>query len=225
MLYCPSSPVSALTQSQRPQHRRCRTISVSNPLTGSASKIIIAVQTGASTSAAHVAAGAGAFTLTGCARSALRGVVLGMSDDETDSNEDWYEDREYTPPQTPERNAFSDQDVPSISRTAPTSESERGPIPPGWGARPRGVRKTQRRRERSRSRERPQHREQATRVHPTLEGLERGSRVGTGHVVCAACGTPGINFPRCTHCAKMWCSRACRTAAVHRCPPRRSQTN
>ncbi|KAJ7807251.1 hypothetical protein B0H14DRAFT_2609785 [Mycena olivaceomarginata] len=47
--------------------------------------------------------------------------VLGMSDDETDSNEDSYEDRE--------------------SARRRRLRSERGPIPPGWGARPRGARK------------------------------------------------------------------------------------
>ncbi|KAJ7878862.1 hypothetical protein B0H14DRAFT_1630684 [Mycena olivaceomarginata] len=199
---------------QRPQHRRCRTLSVSIPLAGTASKIIFAVPSSPSPSAAQVAAGAGAFTLTGCARAALRGLVLATSDDESDLNED----------------SLSDKEVPSISRTASPFEGERVPIPPGWGARPRKAQWP--RRERSRSQDRSEYREQqsesrraTTRIHPTLEGLEHGSRVGTGRVVCAGCGTSGVNFPRCPRCTKMWCSRACRTAPGHLCPPRRSQTS
>ncbi|KAJ6447874.1 hypothetical protein C8R45DRAFT_179371 [Mycena sanguinolenta] len=195
--------------------RRCRTLSISIPITGT-SKITVAASISASKSAAQDAAGA--FTLTRCARAALLGLVLGTSD-ESDSNEDSssYDDRElHRPAHTRTSSTFSDTDVPSISRTASPFERERAPIPPGWGARPRRAGKTQRR-ERSQSRER-------SRIHPVLKELERTSRVGTGNVVCAACGTSGVNFPRCPRCAKLWCSRPCRMAAVHRCPPRRSQT-
>ncbi|KAJ7820254.1 hypothetical protein B0H14DRAFT_2834261 [Mycena olivaceomarginata] len=215
---------------QRPQHRRCRTLSVSIPLAGTASKIIFAVPSSPSPSAAQVAAGAGAFTLTGCARAALRGLVLATSDDESDLNEDSYADREYMPPHRPTRRSLSDKEVPSISRTASPFEGERAPVPPGWGARPRKAQWPKR--GRSRSQDRSEYREQqsesrraTTRIHPTLEGLERGSRVGTGRVVCAGCGTSGVNFPRCPRCTKMWCSRACRTAPGHLCPSRRSQTS
>ncbi|KAJ6485811.1 hypothetical protein C8R45DRAFT_930885 [Mycena sanguinolenta] len=200
---------------KRHLRRRCRTLSVSIPIAGNASKIIVAAPSSASKSAAQAAAGA--FTLTGCARAALLGLVLGTSD-ESDSNEDSYDDAEYRPVHTRTRSTFSDKDVPSISRTASPFEGERAPIPPGWGARPRRAGKTQRQeRERSQSRER-------SRIHPVLKDLERSSRVGTGNVVCAACGTSGVNFPRCPRCSKLWCSRPCRMAAVHRCPPRRSQT-
>ncbi|KAJ7272566.1 hypothetical protein B0H12DRAFT_586312 [Mycena haematopus] len=223
-----SFPQASETNPPAQKRRRCRTLSVSIPLAGSVSKIIVAAPSSASKSAAQAAAGA--FTLTGCARAALLGLVLGTSD-EPDANEDSYDDREYTPVHTRTCSTFSDKDVPSISRTASPFEGERAPIPPGWGARPRGggVKTRRRERERSQSRERSQHGEQsasrrATRIHPVLRDLERASLVGTGHVVCAACGTSGVNFPRCTRCAKMWCSRACRTSAVHRCPPRRSQT-
>ncbi|KAJ6447878.1 hypothetical protein C8R45DRAFT_179730 [Mycena sanguinolenta] len=198
-----------------PKRQLCRrgcTLSVSTPISGT-SKIIVAAPSSASKSAAQAAAGA--FTLTGCARVALLGLVLGTSE-ESESNEDSYDDREYRPAHTRTHSTLSTKDVPSISRTASPFEGERAPIPPGWGARPRRAGKTQRR-ERSQSRER-------SRIHPVLKDLERTSRVGTGNVVCAACGMCGMNFPRCPRCAKLWCSRACRLAAVHRCPPRRSQT-
>jgi len=224
-LSLPQASVSAPAQKR---HQRRRTLSVSIPLAGSTSKIIIAAQSSASKSATQAAVGA--FTLTGCARASLRGLVLGISD-ESDSAEDSYNHRQYMPIHTRTRSTFSDKDVPSISRTASPFEGERAPIPPGWGGRPRTAGKARRRdRQRSCSPERSQHRDQsgsrrATRIHPVLNDLERASRVGTGRVVCAACGTAGVNFPRCTRCEKMWCSRACRTAAVHRCPPRRSQTS
>ncbi|KAJ7027908.1 hypothetical protein C8F04DRAFT_72659 [Mycena alexandri] len=207
---------------RKPQLHRRRTLSaVSIPRAGSLSKITIAVQ---STNAGAVrGAAAGAFTLTSSARAALRGLGSRTSDD---SDSDSYE--EYPPSPIPAHvrtySNFSDKDVPSISRTASPFEGERVPIPPGWGGRGRA----QRVRERSRSRERTQHREQAhrSRIHPVLETLERESRVGTGRVVCAACAKPGVNFPRCTRCSKMFCSRGCRTAVVHQCPSmRRTQTS
>ncbi|KAJ7643298.1 hypothetical protein DFH06DRAFT_596695 [Mycena polygramma] len=208
---------------KRPQHQRRRTLSntVSISPTGSAPKITLAAQTSTSTStSAARSAASGAFTLTGCARAALRGLATGTYDDESDSYTDSYTDSDdqYTPRHARTRSNYSDKDVPSISRTASPFE-ERQSVPPGWGARPRGTGKSQKR-------ERSQHREQSQRprIHAVLESVERGSRVGTGRVVCAACAKPGVNFPRCTRCSKMWCSRACRTAAVHRCPPRRSQT-
>jgi hypothetical protein len=213
-----SAACETFTRLQQHQHRRCRTLSMVSPA-GSAPKIIIAVQNNTSTSAARGAA-AGAFTLTGCARAALRVLASGTYDDESDSYTDSSE--EFTPTHVRTRSNHSDKDVPSISRTASPFEGERAPIPPGWGG--RGAGRAQRR---ERSPGRSQHRReqpQRARIHPTLDTLERGSRLGTGSVVCAACAKPGENFPRCPRCAKMWCSRACRIAAVHRCQPRRSQT-
>ncbi|KAJ7777302.1 hypothetical protein B0H16DRAFT_953612 [Mycena metata] len=215
-----SSQAVAASARKRPQHRRRRTLSVSIPPAGTLSKITIAAQ---STNAGAVrGAAAGAFTLTGSARAALRGLGSRTSDD---SDSDSYEEYTSSPILAHVRtySNFSDKDVPSISRTASPFEGERAPIPPGWGGRGRA----QRARERSRSRERTQHREQAhrSRIHPALETLERESRVGTGRVVCAACAKPGANFPRCARCSKMFCSRGCRTAVVHRCASmRRTQT-
>ncbi|KAJ7173589.1 hypothetical protein C8R46DRAFT_1215516 [Mycena filopes] len=226
--YPQSSQATAAAPARKPQHHRRRTLSVvSIPPAGTgASKIILAMQ---STNAGAVrGAAAGAFTLTGSARAALRGLGSRPFDDsDSDSCCD-----EYAPPSpisththTRTYSNFSDKDVPSISRTASPCEGERTPIPPGWGGRGRAHRA----RERSRSRERSQQQQQReqpprSRIHPTLESLERDSRVGTGRVLCATCSKPGVNFPRCTRCSKMFCSRACRTGAVHRCAPRRTQT-
>ncbi|KAJ6581124.1 hypothetical protein B0H19DRAFT_1251371 [Mycena capillaripes] len=218
-MYSQPSPAPAPAQ-KRPGHRRCRTLSsVSIPPAGSAPKIILAMQNSTSTSAARGAA-AGAFTLTRCARAALRGLVLGTYDDEADLYMDSSSESnvQYTaaPTHVRTRSNYSDKDVPSISRTASPFEGERAPIPPGWGG--RGGR--------AQRRERSPHREQSqrARIHPVLETVERKSRVGTGRVVCAACAKPGVNFPRCPRCAKMWCCRACRTSTAHRCVPRRTQT-
>ncbi|KAJ7493358.1 hypothetical protein B0H11DRAFT_959491 [Mycena galericulata] len=119
-----------------------------------------------------------------------------------------------SPPASP---ACSFATVPSISRTASPFEGERVPIPPEWEA--RGSRHAQKEKEWPERADEPR-----SRIHPVLDTLERGSRVGTGRVVCAGCSNTGNNFPRCPRCAQMWCSRACRLAPAHRCGPRRTQT-
>ncbi|KAK7031464.1 hypothetical protein R3P38DRAFT_816385 [Favolaschia claudopus] len=222
----PPSHTDALEQKPRTRHRRCRTLSVSVPFDGNAPKIKIAVQSSACSSPVQVATGA--FTLTGSARTALRSLVSGSSDDDSDANEESYDAREYTiiPRHIRSRSVFSDKDLPSISRTASPFEGERQPVPPGWGLGGRSrvsVKARKKERERSRSRERCQSHEQSgsTRIHPALEALERCSRVGS-RVECAACGTLGVNFPRCPRCTKTWCSRPCRMSPIHRCLPRRS---
>ncbi|KAJ7156900.1 hypothetical protein C8R43DRAFT_408759 [Mycena crocata] len=221
------------------KHRRSRTLSsVSIPPPGSPTKITIAALTSTSLSAARAAA-AGAFTLTGCARAALLGLGPPSNTPHGESLSS-YTDSYFPDPydeysHTRMAHSYSDKyddmpaspacsvgSVPSISRTASPFEGERAPIPPGWG-----VRSARRTRARSPQRERsqePHSRREPTRIHPVLDTLERGSRLGTGRVFCAGCKKAGSNFPRCTRCAQMWCSRACRTSMVHKCPPRRAQT-
>ncbi|KAJ7460692.1 hypothetical protein FB451DRAFT_1405235 [Mycena latifolia] len=217
-------PIVCSAAPPKKQHRRRRTLSsVSVPPAGSgAPKIKIAALPTGSTSTAHPAA-AGAFTLTGCARAALRCFTPGKSspymyDDDADEDD--------SPPASPTSSFAS---VPSISRTASPCEGERAPIPPGWGARPSGKRERewaqeQKYKHKQRGEWGPPKQYEGTRIHPVLDALERGSRVGTGRVACAACKKPGTNFPRCTRCARVWCSRECRTSPVHRCAPRRAQT-
>ncbi|KAJ6561195.1 hypothetical protein DFH09DRAFT_504716 [Mycena vulgaris] len=160
---------------------------------------------------------AGAFTLTGCARAALRyACTYAYTDTEVYHGErDYdYEDGDGDGDGDEDGDTSSCASVPSISRTASPAEGERAAIPPGWGARARS------KRERARSdSELPR-----PRIHPVLDALERGSRVGTGRMACAACNKGGATFPRCVRCAQVWCSRECRTSPVHRCAPRRAQT-
>ncbi|KAF7317770.1 hypothetical protein MKEN_00864800 [Mycena kentingensis (nom. inval.)] len=132
-------------------------------------------------------------------------------------------------------NSTSDTDasVPSISRTSSPFQ-ERPSIPPGWGAYPRSATTSYTSFSRPRARTHvgmnrtyslPHSAPPAgdpdpndiCGIHPVLESLERGSRVGTGRIACAGCQKVGANFPRCKHCAQMWCSRDCRTSALHRC--------
>ncbi|KAJ7708707.1 hypothetical protein B0H17DRAFT_1191211 [Mycena rosella] len=213
------------------QHRRRRTMSVP-PADGSSphAKIKLAPLRTGSTSTVRPAA-AGAFTLTGCARAALRCFAPGR--DAYYMRCTAYADAEGDDDVCPGSPTCSESgSVPSISRTASPCEGERAPIPPGWGAWGKRERERewppQKQRQRQKHYERPQNGKQSAsanaRIHPVLDELERGSRVGTGRVACAACGTPGTNFPRCTRCAQQWCSRECRTSATHRCAPRRAQT-
>ncbi|KAJ7089754.1 hypothetical protein B0H15DRAFT_270671 [Mycena belliarum] len=228
------------------KRQRQRTLStVSVPPAGSAPKINIAPLRAGSTCTACPAA-AGAFTLTGCARAALRCLAPGESDSsglgygfgygygyDDDSDRD---DATDSPPASPRSIAS----VPSISRTASPCEGERAPIPPGWGVRSRrewAQEQRQRKRaqqkqkqkeewpQKQKERDRSSPNDSLTRIHPVLDALERASRVGTGRVACAACTAPGANFPRCARCAKPWCSRECRTSAAHQCAPRPRRTH
>lgn len=47
-------------------------------------------------------------------------------------------------------------------------------------------------------------------LHPILASLERKSRICTRATQCSTCGKPGADFPRCSKCGEMWCSRPCR---------------
>ncbi|KAJ7230531.1 hypothetical protein GGX14DRAFT_384462 [Mycena pura] len=188
------------------QHRRRRTLSVSLSSPGSSgAKIIIAMQSSTSTSVAGTGSAAGSFTLTGCAREALRELTFlafatDADEEETSTNDFGAYTHDFgaythaiTRPRARTDSSCTDVSVPSISRTA-SPFSERPPIPPGWGARPR-----------PRAREKDPERASSC-IHPALETLERASRVGTGRAVCAGCMKPGVNLPRCRHCAKVWCS-------------------
>ncbi|KAJ7746751.1 hypothetical protein DFH07DRAFT_588294 [Mycena maculata] len=220
---------------QKPRHRRRRTLSLSIPPNG---KIAIAVLSSTSKPGEKHAA-AGAFTLTGCARAALLGLAPAPDEDMQDANNrdrgaasatrkrarssygksPWAEDVD-SPPASPTCSVASG---PSITRTASPFEGGRGAIPPGWGARGGYAQREEK------GQERPEHTVKGLdgphpNLHPVLDTLERRSRVGTGRVVCGACGKPGANFPRCPRCTQMWCSRPCRMAPIHQCGPRRTQT-
>ncbi|KAJ7158179.1 hypothetical protein C8R43DRAFT_360304 [Mycena crocata] len=220
-----SKPIDGPGGPQKHFHRRSRTLSsVSIPAPGSPTKITVAALVSTSSSAACTTA-AGAFTLTGSARVALRG--LGSP---TNTPNGRYADTYLADPDDEHSDrligtnpsndsAWFVPSVPSISRTASPFEGERAPILPGWGARrTRSPSQQQEKLPEFRSR-----REQ-TRIHPGLEKLERTSRL-TKRVVCAGCKTVGSTFPRCTRCAQMWCSRACRMSMAHKCQPRRAQTS
>ncbi|KAJ6514252.1 hypothetical protein C8R47DRAFT_569290 [Mycena vitilis] len=150
---------------------------------------------------------AGAFTLTGSARMSLRYFVpacfalRGGHKLYTDSGSE-----EESPPASPTSSIAST--TPSISRTASDfAEREELEAVARGGL---GVK-----RNRSRNGKYPQ-------IHTVLDSLERGSRVGSGQVVCAACMKKGTNFPQCKRCTQMWCSRECRVTS-HRCVTRRGE--
>lgn len=46
-------------------------------------------------------------------------------------------------------------------------------------------------------------------LHPVLAACERMSKVSS-RAVCATCMKPGYDYPRCSKCGEMWCSRVCR---------------
>ncbi|KAJ6624874.1 hypothetical protein B0H10DRAFT_2430612 [Mycena sp. CBHHK59/15] len=207
-------PTAAPQKQKPPRPRRRRTLSaVSIPTAGSDAKIALlnpVAPLDPRSTEQHGAAGA--FTLTGCARASLRGLAPGlhMRADSIDSAESlrragFVRPRPPMPGDSPPASpATSFASIPSISRTtSPFSYTE---VLSDWKGKER-----ERERKKGRERERP------PALHPVLDLLERGSLVGTGRVVCAACNKPGMNFPRCKRCAKMWCSRECRTAPVHRC--------
>ncbi|KAJ7485865.1 hypothetical protein FB451DRAFT_1554665 [Mycena latifolia] len=192
------------------KHRRRRTLStVSIPTAGSESKIHVALPARAVPRSAEKDVAVGAFTLAGpSARAALRGLAPNPLALPADPDAE-YAYAAYRPPSAraplpgdspPASPACSFDSVPAFIRTAP-------PFFSGDGAR-RNVKE--------KAKETPRAQPQ-TRIHPVLDALERGSRMGTGHMACAACGTLGSNFPRCAKCAQAWCSRECRLSSVHRC--------
>ncbi|KAF7309465.1 hypothetical protein MIND_00317300 [Mycena indigotica] len=200
-------------------HRRRRTISVVSVSPNTTSKIMIAVNSSPSTSTKTNGSALGSFTLTGCARDALLDVAFPKLDDDgydeygesLDSHDAFFAARDRDddlpgPLRLRSDSSCTDVSIPSLSRTASPFQ-EQSSIPPGWGQYPRV---------------RPRAVTSVTLppiagIHPILESLEHGSRVATGPVMCAACEKLGSNFPRCKHCAQMWCSRECRTSPFHRC--------
>lgn len=57
-------------------------------------------------------------------------------------------------------------------------------------------------------------------LHPILSKLEKSSRFCTQTVSCSTCGKPGQDYPRCSKCGELWCSRSCRLVGGkrHVCP-------
>ncbi|KAJ7513041.1 hypothetical protein B0H11DRAFT_16567 [Mycena galericulata] len=165
----------------------------------------------------------GAFTLTGCPRASLRCFTRRGRTARRSEPHDHDESIPVRPPvpsdSPPMSPAASFASIPSISRTASPfsdSDNEYGSIPPGWGGVLRKGRGKGKERGRERARLRgPRH----PHPPPIVDPLERDTRVGTGmsRAICAACKKHGSNFPRCRRCGKMWCSRECRVASVHRC--------
>jgi hypothetical protein len=47
-------------------------------------------------------------------------------------------------------------------------------------------------------------------LHPILAQLEGRSRLCTQKTYCSTCRKAGNDFPRCSKCGEMWCSRSCR---------------
>ncbi|KAJ7281998.1 hypothetical protein C8J57DRAFT_1219759 [Mycena rebaudengoi] len=195
---------------------------------GYSSKIALALRTVSLDAERHAAAGA--FTLTGCARASLgealhRGHQAPIKDtpntasdkpgDFGDGSGYFLPKRPYvlgdSPPASPLESYGS---IPSISRTAsPFSDFDLEPrAPPVRGRRGKG-----KERARAWADKQPAGTNEKGVARATLDELERLSRVGTGRVLCAGCNKVGINFPRCTRCKKMWCSRECRLRSTHEC--------
>ncbi|KAJ4482159.1 hypothetical protein J3R30DRAFT_2133187 [Lentinula aciculospora] len=49
-----------------------------------------------------------------------------------------------------------------------------------------------------------------TDMNPILSELERKSKLCIEVAGCATCGKSGTDYPRCSKCGEMWCSRPCR---------------
>ncbi|KAJ7701252.1 hypothetical protein B0H17DRAFT_200958 [Mycena rosella] len=172
------------------KHQRRRTMSaVSIPAAGGESKIALTASCAPRGTAQEVALGA--FTRTGCAGTSLRCLALGPLALSTQSYAGFTDPATRRPmpgDSPPASPACSFDSVPAFSPTFSQNRDEKG---------------------KGRARD-PQ-------IHSVLSMLERNSRMGTGNVLCAACGAQGTNFPCCKKCAQMWCSRECRLSPAHRC--------
>jgi hypothetical protein len=54
------------------------------------------------------------------------------------------------------------------------------------------------------------HARSATSLNGILAQLESQSRLCNRNVICVTCRKPGVDFPKCSKCGDMWCSRECR---------------
>ncbi|KAJ7670572.1 hypothetical protein DFH06DRAFT_139121 [Mycena polygramma] len=194
---------------QSSKHRRTRSLSSVSIPTGSDTKI--ALLKGASPLDPRNTVDyttVGAFTLTGSARMSLRYFVPACFALRGEPQKSYIDsDRDEDSPPASPTSSFAST-TPSISRTA-SDFAEREELEAvargGLGVKRNG----------SRNGKYPQ-------IHTVLDSLERGSRVGSGQVVCTTCMKKGTNFPQCKRCTQMWCSRECRVAS-HRCVTRRGE--
>ena len=55
-------------------------------------------------------------------------------------------------------------------------------------------------------------------LNPILATLEKKSKLCTRRVHCATCKKSGVDYPKCSKCGEMWCSRECRLRGGNRHP-------